>query len=81
MELSCWLIWNLCGDLAYAGHLSAGIPIQDVVWWTAMTAGCFQHGFNEDVLILLEQMRHEGVKPNQFTYTSVLRACAGLEAL
>lgn len=74
-------LYGKCGDLAYAGHLFAGIPIQDVVLWTAMTAGCFQHGFNEDALVLLEQMRHEGVKPNQFTYTSVLRECAGLKAL
>ena len=74
-------LYGKCGDLAYAGHLFVGIPIQDVVLWTVRIAGCFQHGFNEDALVLLEQMRHEGVKPNQFTYTSVLRACAGLEAL
>lgn len=46
-----------------------------------MIAGCVQQGFNEETPVLFEQIRREGVKPNQFTYTSVLRACAGLEAL
>ena len=74
-------LYGKCGDLAYVGHLFVGIPIHDVVLWTVMIAGCFQYGFNEEALVLLDKMRREGVKPNQFTYTSVLRACAGLEAL
>ena len=41
-----------------------------------MIAGCVQQGFNEEAPVLFEQIRREGVKPNQFTYTSVLRACA-----
>ena len=48
--------------MAYAGKCFARIPIQDVVSWTAMTAGCFQQGFNEEALVLLVQMRREVVK-------------------
>lgn len=74
-------LYGKCGDLEYAGHLFAGIPIHDVVSWTARIVGCVRQGLNEEALVLFEQMRREGVKPNEFTYTSILRACASLEAL
>eukprot|EP01018_Ginkgo_biloba_P026550 Gb_17962 [translate_table: standard] len=74
-------LYGKCGNLAYAGQVFKGMPVRDVVSWTALIAGYAQQGYGKEALVLLTQMLQEGVKPNQFTFASILRACAGLEAL
>ncbi|KAJ7256129.1 hypothetical protein O6H91_Y414900 [Diphasiastrum complanatum] len=54
---------------------------RDVVSWTAMIAGYAQHGLGKEALDLYEQMKQEGVQPNNFTYVVLLKACASIAAL
>lgn len=57
---------------------------RDVFSWTALISG-YAHSDNGECRMALElfvSMRRSGeVKPNEFTYDSVLRACAELETL
>ncbi|CAM6102793.1 unnamed protein product [Calypogeia fissa] len=46
-----------------------------------MIAGYAKSGHAESALELLNQMRQEGVEPNEFTYLSILKACASPAAL
>ncbi|KAF8411527.1 hypothetical protein HHK36_004079 [Tetracentron sinense] len=55
---------------------------QDVVSWNSMIAGYNQHGFDLEALIFFSKMLTESyAKPDNFTLTSVLSACANLEML
>eukprot|EP01018_Ginkgo_biloba_P007726 Gb_41233 [translate_table: standard] len=69
------------GSLVDAFRVFDEMPERDVRSWTVMIAAYSQHGFAEDALELFHQMQREGIHPNQFTFASVLPACANLEAL
>jgi pentatricopeptide repeat protein len=57
------------------------MPERDVVTWTAMIGGYGQSGQEEHALRLFIQTLDFGVKPNQYTFGSVISACARLEVL
>ncbi|GLT41907.1 hypothetical protein SLA2020_159360 [Shorea laevis] len=54
------------------------MPERNVVSWTTMISAYANAKFNQKALEFLVLMLREGVRPNMFTYSSVLRACEGL---
>eukprot|EP01018_Ginkgo_biloba_P013990 Gb_31795 [translate_table: standard] len=70
-----------CGNIDYARQLFDKMAEQDLVSWNAMIAGYVQHGHSEEVLKLLYQIKQSGMKPDHFTFASVLSACASSAAL
>eukprot|EP01018_Ginkgo_biloba_P015859 Gb_38232 [translate_table: standard] len=70
-----------CGSIEDAHTLFYRMSKQDVVSWNAMIGGYAQNGHGEEALKLLYEMQWAGLKPNLFTFGSVLRACASLAAL
>ncbi|MQL94552.1 hypothetical protein Taro_027233 [Colocasia esculenta] len=52
------------------------MPECDVITWNAVLAGCAQHGFGREAIEFFEQMKSEGVLPDQATFVSVLCACS-----
>ncbi|KAL2894572.1 hypothetical protein RDABS01_010481 [Bienertia sinuspersici] len=77
------LVWLYCkcGEYNLASKVLKRMPLRDVVSWTAIISGCTHLGYEFEAFELLKEMLSEGVKPNPFTYSSVLKACAGLEAI
>jgi pentatricopeptide repeat protein len=69
------------GSVDEALRLFRQMPNQDVVSWSAMIAAFSQHGLDQEALRLFYEMQTTGVLPNQFTFASVLSACANLGAL
>ncbi|XP_057850673.2 pentatricopeptide repeat-containing protein At2g33680 [Cryptomeria japonica] len=67
-----------CGAIDYAGQLFDTMTSKDVVLYTAILAAYTQKAYIDEALRLFIQMQHQGVKPNQFTYPTVLSACASL---
>ncbi|XP_039124926.1 LOW QUALITY PROTEIN: pentatricopeptide repeat-containing protein At3g12770-like [Dioscorea cayenensis subsp. rotundata] len=65
-----------CGSLECARNVFTRITSRDVVSWSAIIGAYATHGQAEDVLELFSQMKAEGVRPNSFTFTSVLAACS-----
>ncbi|KAL6998059.1 hypothetical protein U1Q18_008186 [Sarracenia purpurea var. burkii] len=57
------------------------MPDRSVVTWTALISGYAENGCLEEVLVVFSSMRSLGVKPNQFTYGSTLRACTSMRCL
>jgi pentatricopeptide repeat protein len=51
---------------------------QDVVTWTAMISGCVQNELFERALTLFHELLGAGLKPDAFTISSVMNACASL---
>eukprot|EP01018_Ginkgo_biloba_P032222 Gb_18600 [translate_table: standard] len=74
-------MYSKCMNLADACHVFDKIPEPNVVSWTAMIAGFVQLCQCEEAVQLFGQMQLSGVKPNQFTFASVLSACGGVAAL
>eukprot|EP01018_Ginkgo_biloba_P027654 Gb_41804 [translate_table: standard] len=70
-----------CGRIEAAQNMFEELHYQDVVSWNAMITGYDQNGYGEEALKLLCKMQREGMKPNMFTFVSVLSACASLAAL
>ncbi|XP_020570971.1 pentatricopeptide repeat-containing protein At3g49170, chloroplastic [Phalaenopsis equestris] len=55
------------------------MPNHNVMSWTAVISGYVQSGRNdEQALSLFLQMLEGKIKPNHFTYSSILKACANL---
>eukprot|EP01018_Ginkgo_biloba_P013190 Gb_32456 [translate_table: standard] len=70
-----------CGSLVDARGVFNDMPERDVFSWTVMIAAYSRHGFPEEALTLFHQMQRTDIQPNQFTFASVLPACAELAAL
>lgn len=66
-----------CGDLDKARQLFDEMPQRNVVSWTAIISGFVQQGFAQKALSCFRDMsRDEIVRPNEFTFVSVLHACS-----
>ncbi|KGN49540.1 pentatricopeptide repeat-containing protein At5g66520 [Cucumis sativus] len=82
LELGTVLVdmYAKCGFLKYACQIFNLMSERNVRTWTALICGLAHHGCCKEALVLFETMRHEGVEPNEFTFTGVLSACvhAGL---
>lgn len=57
----------------------SNLETRDVVTWTVMISGCVKHGKPELAKELYLKMLTTHTKPNAFTYTAVLAACAELK--
>ncbi|KAK0597127.1 hypothetical protein LWI29_022049 [Acer saccharum] len=63
-----------CGSLDDAHKLFEEMPVKDMVTWTALITGYSQNDQSRNALVLFPQMLRLGLKPNQFTLSSVLKA-------
>ncbi|XP_010271746.1 PREDICTED: pentatricopeptide repeat-containing protein At4g38010 [Nelumbo nucifera] len=67
--------YGLCGEYHCASKLFDGMPVRDVVSWTALISGYVRTGLCGDALALFSRM---DVKPNMATLVSVFVACGQL---
>ncbi|MBA0555316.1 hypothetical protein Golob_025505, partial [Gossypium lobatum] len=51
-------------------------PEPDLVSWSALISGYAQNGFARDAIWAFHEMHLLGLKCNEFTFPSVLKACA-----
>ncbi|XP_059633465.1 putative pentatricopeptide repeat-containing protein At5g13230, mitochondrial [Cornus florida] len=72
--------YAVCGLVDIAREVFDGIIHKDMVSWTGMVSCCAENDFFEAAVELFAQMRMVGLKPNNFTFSSVIKACLGLEA-
>ncbi|CAN1787802.1 Pentatricopeptide repeat-containing protein At4g18520, chloroplastic [Linum perenne] len=77
------LVWFYCkcGEWQTAAKVFQQMSIQSVVSWTAKISGFANLGHDSEALGFLIEMMEEGVEPNSYTYSSALKACAGLNAV
>ncbi|OWM76257.1 putative pentatricopeptide repeat-containing protein At5g13230, mitochondrial [Punica granatum] len=74
-------VYALCGDVASAKEVFDGIVYKDMVSWTGMVTCFAENECFEEALKLFSQMMRVGHKPNNYTFTSMLKACTSLDAL
>ncbi|KAJ7513567.1 hypothetical protein O6H91_23G004900 [Diphasiastrum complanatum] len=70
-----------CGCTEDARELFDNMSERNVVSWNAMIVGYVQNGLGKEALALYEQMKQEGMQPNNVTFVLLLKACANLAAL
>jgi pentatricopeptide repeat protein len=73
-------MFSKCGGLSVASNIFNAMPRKNVITWTSMISALAMHGDGRSALDLFEQMRSEGVEPNEVTFLGLLYACchAGL---
>ncbi|KAJ7537183.1 hypothetical protein O6H91_12G101800 [Diphasiastrum complanatum] len=70
-----------CGCIEEACQVFNNMHKRDVVSLNAMIAGYAQQGLGNEALALYEQMKQEGVQPDNITYVILLKARASIAAL
>ncbi|EFH59525.1 pentatricopeptide repeat-containing protein [Arabidopsis lyrata subsp. lyrata] len=64
------------GDIEDAVLAFEEMKEKDVRSWTSLIAGYGRHGNFEKAIDLYNRMEHEGIKPNDVTFLSLLSACS-----
>nr|XP_027120080.1 pentatricopeptide repeat-containing protein At3g20730-like isoform X2 [Coffea arabica] len=75
------IFYSKLGDMVNARKVSDNMLERSVVSWTALISGYSQNGELEEALKVFSEMHKDGVRSNQYTYGSALRACTGLVCL
>lgn len=56
-----------------------GMVRHDQVSWTSLITGLSQNGCAREAMLMFKEMLGNQIKPNCFTYVSVISACTGLQ--
>ncbi|XP_057865697.2 putative pentatricopeptide repeat-containing protein At1g56570 [Cryptomeria japonica] len=67
-----------CGSMIDAHKVFDEMPRRDIVAWNSAIAGYVHHGKAYEALNLFTQMQRLSIKPDEFTFGSVLKACSFL---
>nr|GMD02899.1 putative pentatricopeptide repeat-containing protein At3g15130 [Ipomoea batatas]GMD63155.1 putative pentatricopeptide repeat-containing protein At3g15130 [Ipomoea batatas]GME11335.1 putative pentatricopeptide repeat-containing protein At3g15130 [Ipomoea batatas] len=71
-----------CSRVKWARNVFDKMPTRNVVSWTALMCGYLQGGNAEESLLLLPQMMvHSDAQPNEFTFSTNIKACGILGAI
>ncbi|XP_048225890.1 pentatricopeptide repeat-containing protein At3g03580 [Ricinus communis] len=69
------------GDLVKARNVFEEMTQRDIVSWNSLISGYSANGYWEEALEIYYELRIAGLKPDNFTLSSVLPACGGLLAV
>lgn len=75
------ILYAKSGDLVTAHVLFDKLQEKGLISWNAMIAGYVQKGLEAVALSYYYKMRERGLRPDQYTFASVFRACATLATL
>ncbi|KAK7407764.1 hypothetical protein VNO78_09821 [Psophocarpus tetragonolobus] len=74
-------LYTKSGEIAQARQFFEEMPKHDLIPWSLMIARYAQSDKSKEALELFCRMRKSSVVPNNFTFASVLQACASLVLL
>ncbi|KAI9122420.1 hypothetical protein K1719_006260 [Acacia pycnantha] len=74
-------LYSKSQDLDAAQKFFEEMPKNDLIPWSLMIARYAQSDKSREALELFQRLRQSSIVPNQFTFASVLQACATLPAL
>ncbi|KAH7660326.1 TPR-like protein [Dioscorea alata] len=77
LETRLLIMYVKCGSLRDARMVLDVMPRRSIVSWTAMISGYSQSGLHFEGLDLFLQMLKIGMKPNEYTFATVLTSCTG----
>ncbi|MED6206541.1 hypothetical protein PIB30_027893 [Stylosanthes scabra] len=65
-----------CGRVGEAARMFDTMPVRNLVSWNAMIAGYAHERNGEEALNLFREMQEKGEVPDEYTYSSALKACS-----
>ncbi|XP_011628407.1 pentatricopeptide repeat-containing protein At4g21065 [Amborella trichopoda] len=71
-------MYSKCDDLASAQRVLDGMAVADEVSWNSLLGGYVKHQREEEALLLFKEMHIRSLRIDDFTFPSVLNACASL---
>ncbi|CAN5956405.1 unnamed protein product [Sphagnum jensenii] len=76
-------MYTKCGSIRDAQQVFDGMPVRNVVSWTAIILGHVKCGQGQKALALFQQMQQEGegTQPDLVTFVAVVNACANVGSL
>ncbi|KAF6989552.1 hypothetical protein CFC21_006878 [Triticum aestivum] len=74
-------LYGKCKALVEAYFIFQDMEERDSISWNAIIAALEQNGRYEDTAVHFNEMLRFGMEPDDFTYGSVLKACAALQSL
>ncbi|XP_020095092.1 pentatricopeptide repeat-containing protein At2g21090-like [Ananas comosus] len=73
--------YSTSGDLVSACKLFDQMPSRNTISWTALIGGLNRNGEPYEALDMFRKMMYQCVRPDQFTFSSTLCACAATASL
>ena len=70
-----------CSRIAKAQEVLENLPCRDIVSWNALLSGYSQEGRGHEALNCFEHMQREGLFPNEFSFSCILKACGSIGAI
>ncbi|KAI5056876.1 hypothetical protein GOP47_0028694 [Adiantum capillus-veneris] len=70
-----------CGVLSRAEEVFDNLPAHNVATWNTIISGFVEEECCKGALKAFEQMKSEGIPPNEVTFTSILKVCGSLKLL
>ncbi|XP_057816350.2 pentatricopeptide repeat-containing protein At1g11290, chloroplastic-like isoform X2 [Cryptomeria japonica] len=70
-----------CGSLVDARKVFDLMKVRNSISWNTIIGAYRQHGYPHESVTLFHQMQRTGFQPDQFTFATVLPACAKMGAL
>ncbi|CAN0901717.1 Pentatricopeptide repeat-containing protein At3g09040, mitochondrial [Linum grandiflorum] len=74
-------MYGKCAKPAAAKKVFDDLQVKNLVMWNSMLGGFAQNGYPCEVVELFFNMKSYGFHPDDFTFTSILSACACLQFL
>ncbi|KAI3686015.1 hypothetical protein L1987_79684 [Smallanthus sonchifolius] len=70
-----------CGDMKEAHQVFEEIQSPDEISWTSMISGCVENGVENRAVVIYHKMRQSGVRPDEYTFATLIKACSCSTAL
>ncbi|KAJ9168344.1 hypothetical protein P3X46_019884 [Hevea brasiliensis] len=74
-------MYSKCGRINEAARMFDVMPVRNLVSWNSMIAGYNIAGLGKKAVVLFQKMLENEQAPDEFTFTSILKACSGLGAI
>ncbi|XVF35501.1 hypothetical protein REPUB_Repub18cG0150900 [Reevesia pubescens] len=71
-------MYSKCGRINEAATMFNVLPVRNLISWNTMIAGYTLAGQGEKALVLFHRMQGNGENPDEYTLTTMLKACSGL---
>ncbi|KAL2942000.1 hypothetical protein RDABS01_030350 [Bienertia sinuspersici] len=69
-------MYSKCGKMEFARRVFDRMPSKDIASWTSMISGYSNTGRLNEAVVLFEQMKLEGLEPNDFTWNALINGYA-----